>query len=183
MNTTMLVSATQTLFQNNPQLTSINSSPLKEQQLVPSQGHQVTNLQQMSPSTELNPKPNLEPTVLLCFHCGKMCSSAWDLVQHFSNFHSQIYAPGANGGTTAVGFANHFTPEIGGGPVSNGVQNDKAVASETQSTKITKPFTLTVSHIDYFLPHSSTYFIRRTQTDHLKLIFPKLQAHKKAHNG
>ena len=34
-----------------------------------------------------------EPRVLLCFHCGQICSSAWELVQHFSQFHSQIYTP------------------------------------------------------------------------------------------
>ena len=45
-----------------------------------------------SANTESEKYPSQEPRILLCFHCGQVCASAWSLVQHFSQYHSQIYS-------------------------------------------------------------------------------------------
>ena len=108
----MLLSTTQSAFRNNNnaqhnQLSSL-TSPSKDasspgQQEVKGSPVETTGVK-VDPTSE----GRQEPTVLLCFHCGQMCASAWELVQHFSQFHSQIYAPGADISISA----NKDTPAV-----------------------------------------------------------------------
>ena len=55
---------------------------------------EVTETATTNPGQEENFPPQ-EPRILLCFHCGQVCTSAWSLVQHFSQYHSQIYSASA----------------------------------------------------------------------------------------